>query len=34
MARNCRNKGMDMNKRMETEDNSNLNRDGGLIGPN
>jgi len=35
LARNYRNRGMRMNRRMEVEqDNSNLNEDGGLMGPN
>ena len=34
IARNCRNREMGMNRRIETEDNSNLNGDGGLIGSN
>jgi len=35
LARHCRNRGAEMNRRMETEDNNNnLNGDGGLIGPN
>ena len=36
MAKNCRNRGMGMNRRMDqVEDNSsNLNGEGGLMGPN
>ena len=34
IARNCRNRRVDMNRRMETEDNINLNGDGNLIDPN
>ena len=34
MARNCRNRRMGMNRRMETEDNNNLNGNGSLIGLN
>ena len=34
IARNCRNREMGMNRRIETENNSNLNGDGGLMGPN
>jgi len=35
MAKYCRNRGIGMNRRMETEDNSsNLNRKGGLGSPN
>jgi len=35
MAKHCRNRRIEMNRRMETEDNTdNLNGDGGLIGPN
>ena len=36
MARNCRNREIEMNRRMEQveDNNSNLNGDGGLIGPN
>jgi len=34
IARHYRNRGANMNRRMETEDNNNLNRDRGLIGPN
>ena len=36
LARNCRNRGMGMNRRMEVDQdtNSNLNREGGLGSPN
>jgi len=34
MVRNCRNKEIGMNRRMEIENNSNLNGDRGLMGPN
>jgi len=34
LARNCRNKRTGMNRRMEYEENSNLNGDGGLMDPN
>ena len=34
MTKHCRNRRANANKRMKTEDNNNLNRDGGLIGPN
>jgi len=35
LARNCRNRGMGMNRRMEIEqDNSNLNGDRDLMSPN
>jgi len=34
IARNCRNREMGMNRRIETENNSNLNGNGGLMGPN
>ena len=36
MARNYRNRRMGMNRRMEQveDNNNNLNRDGGLMGPN
>ena len=33
MVRNCRNRRMEMNRRIEMEDN-NLNRDRGLMSPN
>ena len=35
VVRHCRNRRVGMNRRMEqVEDNSNLNGDGGLVGPN
>ena len=35
IAKNYRNRRVEMNKRMEIEqDNNNLNRDGGLVSPN
>jgi len=34
LARHCRNRRMGMNRRMKCEENSNLNGDGGLMGPN
>jgi len=34
LARNCRNKGMGMNRRMEVDQDSNLNGEGGLGSPN
>ena len=36
IARNCRNRRMGMNRRIEQEEdnNNNLNGNGGLIGPN
>jgi len=35
LARNCRNRGIGANRRMETDqDNSNLNGDRDLVGPN
>jgi len=35
LARHCRNRRVEMNRRIEqVEDNSNLNGDGGLVGPN
>ena len=35
IVRNCRNRGLGMNRRMETEDNNNsLNGNRGLMGPN
>ena len=34
IARNYRNRRIGMNKRMETEDNNNLNEGRDLIGPN
>ena len=34
MAKHCRNRRVGMNRRMETKDNINLNRNGGLMGPN
>jgi len=35
MVKNCRNRGENMNRRMEVDqNNSNLNRDRGLVGPN
>ena len=34
LARNCRNRGMGMNRRMEVDQDSNLNREGGLGSPN
>jgi len=34
IARYCRNRGVGMNRRMETEDNNNLNGDKGLMDPN
>ena len=35
MMRNCRNRRMGMNRRIETKNNNNnLNRDRGLMGPN
>ena len=34
MARNYRNRRVGMNRRIETEDNDNLNRNGGLMGSN
>ena len=35
LARHCRNREAGMNRRMETEDNTNnLNGDRGLVGPN
>jgi len=34
IARYYRNKRADVNRRMETKDNNNLNRDRGLMGPN
>ena len=34
-ARHCRNKEIEMNRRMEVDhDNNNLNGDGGLVSPN
>jgi len=35
LAKHCRNWGTEMNRRIEVDqDNSNLNGDGGLVGPN
>ena len=34
LARNCRNRGMGMNRRMEVDQDSNLNGEGGLGSPN
>jgi len=34
LARNCRNRGMGMNRRMKVDQDSNLNREGGLGSPN
>ena len=34
LARNCRNRGMGMNRRMEVDQNSNLNGKGDLGSPN
>jgi len=35
MAKNCKNRGMGINRRMEIDqDNNNLNGDRGLVGPN
>ena len=34
LARNCKNRGMRMNRRIEVDQNSNLNREGGLESPN
>ena len=34
LARHCRNKRIGMNRGMKCEENSNLNGDGGLMGPN
>jgi len=35
LAKNCRNRGMGVNRRMEVDqNNSNLNGDGGLVDPN
>ena len=34
LARNCRNRGMEMNRRMEVYQDSNLNGKGGLRSPN
>jgi len=34
LERHCRNRRMGMNRRMKCEENSNLNGDGGLMGPN
>jgi len=34
LARNCRNREMGMNRRMEVDQNSNLNGEGGLGSPN
>ena len=34
LARHCRNRRMGMNRRMKCEENSNLNGDRGLMGPN
>jgi len=34
ITRHYRNRGANVNRRMETEDNNNLNRNGGLMDPN
>ena len=34
IVRYCRNRRVEMNRRMETEDSNNLNEDGGLMSPN
>ncbi len=34
LARNCRNRGMEMNRRMEVDQDNNLNGEGGLGSPN
>ena len=34
LARHCRNRRIGMNRRIECEENSNLNEDRGLMGPN
>ena len=35
MAKNCKNRGIGINRRMEVDqDNNNLNGDRGLVGPN
>jgi len=34
LARNCRNKGIGMNRRMEVDQDNNLNGEGGLESPN
>jgi len=34
LARYCRNRGTEMNKRMETKNNNNLNGDRDLMSPN
>jgi len=34
LAKNCRNGGIGINRRMKTEDSNNLNEDGGLVSPN
>ena len=34
MTKNCRNRRVSINRRMETEDSNNLNEGGGLMSPN